>query len=162
MVQLKMTVPPSWDELMNDPIYRAWIKRVPKLPVNVAHGEPWMIVAKRTSEAPGASWATKKMTVYADAYRRVRRMSLTDEFEDLAIVSRRMLFRPPMDFTWNTNRYSWCGRCRRPSTFRFAYSHFALRGAPVLAELDIHRCYYCGAREVFAGRMKPRRRKVLV
>jgi hypothetical protein len=144
---------------MDDPVYRAWVKRVPKLPENVAYGNPWMIVARRTSEAPGATWALKNMPVYADAYRRVRRMLATGEFEDVAVVSRRMLFRPPIGYSWNTNRYSWCGRCRRPSTFHFAYSHFALRKATVLAEIDVHRCYYCGAREVFAGCMKPRRRE---
>jgi len=164
MVQMKLLVPPTWDELMKDPIYSAWAKRVPRLPVNVAHGEPWMIVARRRSEAPGSTWALKNMPVYADAYRRARRMMSTrrDEFEDIAIVSKRMLFRPPIGFSWNTNRYSWCGRCRRPSVFQPAFRHFALRNAPVLAEIDIERCYYCGAREVFAVRMKPRRKKVTI
>lgn len=157
---MKLLVPPNWDELMEDPIYSAWVRRVPRLPLNVSHGQPWLIVARRRPEASGATWATKNMSVYADAYRRVRRMMLAGEFEDIAIVSKRMLFRPPIGFTWNTNRYSWCGRCRRPSVFQHSWSHFALRGAPVLAEIDVQRCYYCGAREVFAGRMKPRRRKV--
>jgi len=121
---------------MEDPVYSAWVRRVPKLPVNIAHGDPWMIIARRRSEAPGATWALKKMPVYADAYRRVRKMVVHehDVFEDVAIVSRRMLFRPPLEFRWNTNRFSWCGRCRRPSLFQHAWSHFALRDAPVLAE----------------------------
>lgn len=155
---MKLLVPPTWDELMNDLVYASWVRRIPKLPENIAHGDPWMIVARRRESASGTTWGTKKMPVYADAYRRVQRMRTTNEFEDFAIVSLRKLFRPPIGFTWNTNRFSWCGRCRRPSTFRFAYSHFALKGALVLAEVDIHRCFYCGAREVFAGRMKPRRK----
>jgi hypothetical protein len=161
MSTTKLIVPPSWEELMDNEVYASWAKRRPKLPVNLSHGEPWMIVARRHSETPGATWATKRMPVYDDAFRRARRMLATHDFEDIAIVSRRMLFRPPIGFTWNTSRYSWCGRCRRPSVFSFAWTHFALRGAPVLAEINIERCYYCGAREVFAGRMKPRRKKVL-
>lgn len=154
---LKLLIPPTWGELMEDPLYKSWVRRVPRLPENVAQGMPWMIIARRTLESPGTTWALKKMPAYGDAYRRVRSMLSTHEFEDIAIVSRRMLFRPPRGFSWNTNRFSWCGRCRRPSLFRYAPKHFALRDAPALAEVDINRCYYCGAREVFAGRMKPRR-----
>jgi hypothetical protein len=145
---------------MQDDVYRSWVKRRPRLPLNISHGDPWMIVARRHSEAPGSTWAVKNMPSYVDAYHRVCRLLATGDFEDAAIVSKRMLFRPPIGFSWNTSRYSWCGRCRRPSRFEYAPTHFALRGAPALAEIDIHRCYYCGAREVFAGRMKPRRRKV--
>jgi hypothetical protein len=158
MVQMKLIIPPTWDELMSDPIYAGWVRRVPKLPENVAHGEPWMIVARRRSEAPGTTWALKNMPVYADAYHRARRLLKSDEFEDVAIISKRMLFRPPIGFSWNTNRFSWCGRCRRPSVFQHSWKHFALKGAAVFAEINTERCHYCGAREVFAGRMKPRRR----
>jgi hypothetical protein len=154
---MKLVVPPSWEELLEDEIYASWIKRRPRLPENVSHGMPWMIVARRTSETPGATWAIKKMSSYEDAYHRVRKLLATHQYEDVAVVSRRMLFRPPIGFTWNTNRYSWCGRCRRPSIFTHAWTHFALRDAIVLAEIDTERCYYCGAREVFAGRMKPRK-----
>lgn len=149
---LGLLTPPTYDELMQDEVYRSWAKRRPRLPVNVSHGTPWMIVARRHEDSPGATWALKKEADYADAFRRVRKLLNSGEFVDAAIVSRRVLYKPPMGFEWNANRFTWCGRCRRPSLFREVSRHHALRQAPALTDDDPQRCYYCGARQVFAGR----------
>lgn len=154
---MRLLVPPTYEELLEDPVYASYAKKRPRVPENVRHGNPWMIVARRRPDAEGATWALKMMPDYADAYRRVSKLLESGKFEDVAIVSRRVLFKPPKGFDWNTGLFAWCGRCRRPSLFRECTRHHALRNAPVLTEDEPERCYYCGARRVFAGRFRPRR-----
>lgn len=146
--KMRLLVPPTLRELREDPIYARYIGRNPRLPENVRGGMPWQIVARRHVEAPGSTWALKLMPSYADAYRRVLRMIEDTQWEDMAIVSRRTLFKPPVGFTWDEGRFRWCGRCRRPTLFRFMRSHPALKNAPVLTDDEPFRCYYCGMRQV--------------
>lgn len=148
---MTLMVPPAYRELMADPVYRAYAKKRPRLPLTVSHPGAWLVVAHRPPSDSGATWGTRTMDDYADAYRWVRdRVTVGVEFDDAAIVSRRKLFTPPSGFRWDRNRYSWCGRCRRPTIFRHVAKHHALRGA-ILTDDEPYRCYYCGAREVFAG-----------
>lgn len=149
--------PPTYDELMENRVYRAWARKRPKLPANVSAGLPWLVIARRTPEAAGSTWALKKEALYADAYQRAFRTIQKPDFHDVAVVSRRMLFRPPRGFIWDTGAFNWCGRCRRPSVFFEQLRHPALNGALMLSWDDLNRCYYCGARESFAGRMMPRK-----
>lgn len=157
MVQMmRLLVPPTWLELMEDEVYSSYVRKRPRLPENIQHGDPWLIVARRFEEIPGARWATKLMDDYAEAYKRVRRLLQDGQWEDVSIVSRRKLFKPPVGFTWNTNKFQWCGRCRRPTLFRVCSKHHAL---PILKTMDLepeHRCYFCGVRHEFNGRHYPR------
>lgn len=155
---MKILIPPTWDELMENPVYAAYVRKRPRLPDNIAHGEPWMIAAHRVSGSQRPSWATKRVADYVTAYRRVDALLDSGEFDDAAIISLRKLWIPPQGFFWKRDKFAWCGRCRRPTLYRNVTKHHALGREPVLATEDGLRCYYCGAREIFAGRAKPRRR----
>lgn len=153
---MKLLMPPTWTELLDNQVYRTYVKKRPRLPVNVSHGFPWLVVARRPESATRPTWGLKMMGDYADAYYRVRDILAAGEFEDAAIISRRKLFAPPTGFRWNRSKFSWCGRCRRPSMFTNTTRHHALRNAPALATEDANRCHFCGAREIFAARFSPR------
>ena len=155
---MKLLVPPTFCDLVADPVYRVYVKRLPVLPVNVRHGYPWAVYAQRHPNVSGAKWAGKMHTTYADAFRQAVDLlkKVNDDgvkiWVDAAVVSRRTLIGPPVGFRWDTGRFSWCGRCRRPSLFTHVETHHGLRNAPALATENIERCYYCGAREIFASR----------
>jgi hypothetical protein len=158
---MKLMVPPTWDELMDDDVYAAYVRRRPRLPVNIDHGQPWLVVARRFPDTDRPLWGLKRYADYADAYRFVRGKLRDREFEDMAIVCRPKLWKPPVGFTWNQSKFGWCGRCRRPSMFTNTMKHHALRDAPALATEDGNRCHYCGAREIFASRQfRPRKAPV--
>lgn len=135
-------------ELLADKHYRKFVQRNVSLPLNVQHGQPWMIMARRVPDVDRPTWARKLMPTYKDAYYKMRELVEDPGFEDVSIISRRVLFGPPLGFTWSTGRYAWCGRCRRPTTFTYALRHPALAGSPVLSFEDPFRCFYCGMREV--------------
>lgn len=149
--------PPTYLDLMEDRVYRAYARRRPRMPENVSHGMPWFVIARRHADASQRTWALKNVPSYEAGYRLAFKVIQRDDIEDVSIVSKRTLFRPPRGFVWNPDEYTWCGRCRRPSVFFIQWRHPALNGATVLSDEDPERCYYCGARQVFAGRMGPRR-----
>jgi len=70
-------------------------------------------------------------------------------FEDVAITSRVVGFKPPENLRdhYRAAGYDWCIMCRRPTHFKAMRRHHALRD-------DLHRyyanhpvCVYCGMRE---------------
>lgn len=142
-------IPPTIHELLDDPLYRKYVKTRPYLPVNVQHGHPWQLwvrthpVGDQPSQWRGAKLATydEAWTLLVKAYRN------TAKYADVAVVSRRVFYGPPEGFLWDIG-YEWCSRCRRPSTFRERYSHHALRNAPAIATEDAYRCYFCGIRRI--------------
>lgn len=158
MVQMmRLLVPPSWLELLEDDVWSSYVRKRPRLPENIQHGSPWLIVARRFEEMPGARWATKLMPEYVDAYKKVHRLLRSGQWEDVSIVSRRKLFKPPVGFTWNANKFQWCGRCRRPTLFRVCSQHHALPFLKQIPEAEPdYRCYYCGVRHEFNGKHYPR------
>lgn len=152
---MRLVVPPTLTELLENETYAAWFKRDPRMPGSVRRDAPWQIIARRTPGAPGATWAVRRMPSYADAYRRARRMLGDPEWEDVAVCSRAVMFRPPRGFEWSS-RFHWCARCRRPSLFQPTRLHpvtasqvsAALRSAIMLVPEKQERCYYCGIRRV--------------
>lgn len=163
--RLRLVVPPTLAELLEDSTYAAWFRRNPLMPPNVRSATPWQIIARRVPDAHGSTWALKMMPAYADAYRRVRSMLRDAQWEDVAICSRAAMFRPPFDFEWGS-RFHWCGRCRRPSLFQPMQIHPIMRGqmdsallhAIMLATETPERCYYCGVRRSSMPHYRPRRR----
>ncbi len=148
--------PPTWFELMDDDVYRAYARKRPRLPVNVSYGTPWVIVARRPENSSRPTWALKMMDDYALAYHRSKTIMATGDYEDIAIVSRRKLFKPPVGLMWDDTRFSWCGRCRRPTMFREMYKHPMMRHFAAVSLDESRRCYYCAAREILAGRFMMR------
>lgn len=139
-------MPPTLKELLDDPLYRLYILRVPKLPENIAWGEPWMVWAVTHD----GRWGKRLFASYQEAWAKtVELHKQPEKFRDVALVSRRMLFPPPSRFVWKGRLYAWCSRCRRPSEFRLrAPDHHALRGQPTLTDDNSQRCYYCGIRKI--------------
>lgn len=163
--RLRLVVPPTLPQLLEDDVYARYFRRDPVMPVGAPRVDPWQIIARRAPDAPGSTWAVGRMPSYADAYRRVRRMAGSSEWEDVAICSRGVMFRPPLDFEWNL-RFHWCGRCRRPSLFQPMLMHpvvasqidDSLRAAAMLVSEKPERCYYCGMSRSGMPRYSPRRR----
>src|SRR5688500_13269327 len=143
---MKQWAPPTLNNLLEDPVYRAYVKRVPFLPENLRHGSPWAVWAQRTN----GRWAGGMFATYADAWRVVVKAVRSENVRDVALVSRRWLFSAPEGFVWDDRTFEWCGRCRRPTTFVTQYTHHALKGVP-LSEEDPRRCYYCGVRKAFSS-----------
>jgi hypothetical protein len=154
---LKIRVAPTMAELMSDEIFAAYMRKRPKLPERVYVGEPWRILARRPEGAPGATWASKDMASYDDAYRRVTRMLETGQWADVVLISKRKFMAPPKGFEWDASM-DWCARCRRPTIYEVMWSkHPGLRGAPVIQYDDeLHRCIFCGVRREFGPRFEMR------
>lgn len=164
--------PPTIFNLLDDPIYRAYMKHVPPPHPLLGDGDPWQVWARFTN----GKWRTAKFHTYADAWRvlvKHYRMG-HDVVGDVAIVSRRVFYGPPGEwrkvrvktpprgslpastrieerwfptFTWDAG-LEWCGRCRRPTVFRrLTPDHHALRRAPALTVDEPFRCQYCGIRQ---------------
>jgi hypothetical protein len=163
--------PPTIFDLLDDPVYRAYMKTVPRGHFALSYGDPWQIWL-RTERG---RWRTGMFSKYADAWRvLVKNYRRRDDVADIVLVSRRLFYGPPGEwrkvrvrvpargnqpastrieerwfptFTWDAG-LEWCGRCRRPTTFRRLYpDHHALRRQPCLSIEDSDvRCMYCGIR----------------
>lgn len=145
---------PSIYELLDDPIYRRYAKTIPRLPRNLQHGQPWQVWALTR----GDTWKTGKFATYPEAWAVLAKNVKARTIKDGAIVSRRYIHQPPVGLVWDI-RYTWCGRCRRPSHFEHATrrTHHALRSLSVLAVDDTRRCIYCGMRLIHQGYIKARK-----
>lgn len=145
-------MPPTLRELLSDPVFRMYYLRAPRLPENMAWGDPWMVWAVSHENR----WGSRLFSDYREAWAKtVEIYKQPDRFRDVAIVSRRVMYAPPPKAVW-PSRLSWCCRCRRPSEFRIrSTDHHALRGKDIVApnamfakDKEKRRCYYCGIREM--------------
>jgi hypothetical protein len=160
--------------LMEDPLFRAYMKRVP--PAHNANregsGNPWQLWVQTADHR----WLTKCYPSYRAVWPIfVKRLRSTD---DPTVTSRRVFYAPPGEwydqkvrkprrptpdnpktsqivverrwrqtFHWDGYDLHWCGRCRRPSYWMPLFSnHHALRRQPVIAEDANMRCIICGVR----------------
>lgn len=139
--------PPTLRSLVDDPLYRAYVRKVPSLPATLRHGEPWNVYVL-TSQG---KWKKGKFATYQQAWPVVMRaLRDKDGVVDVSLVSVRWPFYPPDNYVWDDAFFPWCYRCRRPSRFDYCTSHHALLSAPVLTEDDPFRCFYCGVRRAYA------------
>lgn len=154
-------------QLMDDPIYRAYMKKVP--PVEKHNANPaWQLWVN----PEGNRWLTATYQTYRDAW-----PTFTGQFKqgrEATLTSRRVFYAPPGEFKvvkvklarptpsgtthrieerwrqtffWDDYRAEWCGRCRRPVTFRPLFeTHHALKRWPVVSDEDNMRCPICGIR----------------
>lgn len=141
---------PTMRELLTDEVFAEYMRKRPRLPENVRHGEPWRVLAKRVSDAERAIWGLTDVATYEEAFRRT--MSLLDKPEkwaDVVLISKRKFMAPPKGFDWDL-RWMWCGRCRRPSEFTESYKRpAAMRDAPAITMDEPIRCVLCGVRKSF-------------
>lgn len=161
------TTPPRMRVLLDDPVFRAYMKKVPPdHPANMT-GEPWQLWV-RTAEG---RWLTRKFETYRDAWPRF--VSSMKAHSDVSLTSRRVFYAPPGEFyrvkvrlakptasgvthrtetrwrqlfRWEVG-LDWCGRCRRPVYWQpLSRSHHSLRSAPAMTTEDNIRCMFCGIR----------------
>lgn len=154
--RLRILTPPSMTQLLDDPVYSQYVHRRPKLPDNLKWGKPWMLVAHVAyrEDNDGPVWKHRLFADYMQALDLGMDLLTRPRYDDIAVVSRRKLFQPFFNFTWEP-RFAWCGRCRRPTLYRrpprSGAPHHALKRAPVTitsASEDLYRCYYCGMRRI--------------
>lgn len=169
-------VVPRIHELMDDPTYRAYMKRnPPKHPANRT-GEPWQLWVDRGN----GKWATRTYATYREIWPVFVAQFRHEARPDVTITSRRVFYAPPGEwyrvrvkkkrratpdnpslthqvieerwrqtFFWDDIRLRWCGRCRRPSHWMPLFAdHHALRRFPTVAPDDNERCTICGVRWV--------------
>lgn len=154
--------------LLEDPLYRAYVKRAPRAHQANATGEPWQLWV----ETGNHKWLTKTYHTYAEAWPVFVRQHRSGN--DPTITSRRLFYAPPGEwyrvkvrrarqipgqpthniewrwrqlFFWPETDLHWCGRCRRPVFWMPLFSsHHALRRMPAVSEEDNYRCTICGIR----------------
>lgn len=163
-----MALPPNLRLLLEDPVYRSMFTTAPR-PVycqTVPGARPWAVYARTTIETAEGDvetrWVGRLCPTYRDAFEAVKRALRAEDstgdgdatwrYDDIALVSRSVLYPPPPGFYWTMeypggHRMGWCGRCRRPSNFRIRPRHHALKKAVALTNDEPRRCYYCGMRE---------------
>lgn len=157
----------SLRELLQDPIYKAYFSKIPKLPRSALQCStpPWRVLFKTNGR-----WKSVNADTYKNAYLILKRSG----FEDGAISCRRVQFQPPIrnvriknkfyidndgnkkqvvrSVTWRPKlpeaeqSHNWCPYCRRPTVFAYYRKHHALS---LNVELDpsVLRCGICGASE---------------
>jgi hypothetical protein len=159
---------------MDDPIFRAYMKRVPPALHANALGKPWQVWV----DLGAGRWRTGTFSTYREVWPVFVKHFKADDHRDVTITSRRVFYAPPGEwykvkvrkkrrptpdnpqpthivieerwrqtFYWEDVRLEWCGRCRRPSHWMPLFAdHHALRRFPTVAPDDNRRCVICGIR----------------
>lgn len=167
---------PLMRNLMNDPLYRAYMKRVPSTHPANRSGEPWQIWVETAEH----KWRTKTYAKYTDVWPVFIKHFRDPAAHDVTITSRRVFYAPPGEwykqkvrrtrrptpdnkatshivvedrwrqtFFWGGYDLHWCGRCRRPVYWMPLFeNHHALRRMPAVTPDDNTRCILCGIRWV--------------
>lgn len=166
-------------ELMEDPIYRAYMKKAPATPANP--NPAWQLWVEQDNR-----WLTGTFHSYAQVWP-VFVKHFRARTGDPTITSRRTFFAPPGEyykvrvklatpvwrvkegqpvthvieerwrqtFTWPDAFAEWCGRCRRPVRFEPLFeTHHALKRMPVVSDEENIRCPVCGIRRSAQPRLE--------
>lgn len=136
------------DLLKNDPIYKAWFMKPPKI-TNAHSGIPWRLFVQREEGGP---WARKDLRGYPEAYSQVKlRLS---ETHDMTIHCKPQHFQPPVVKIKGVKHYNpvpfnhtWCSLCRRPTRSIFVERHPNF-GKKYTLNAEEPRCLICGCRRV--------------
>lgn len=156
-------LPPSLHTLLEDPVFRTYMKTPPRLPPSLSHGNPWAVWARTTA----GRWRGGQFETYASAWAVTVKAMRNPTVQDVSLVSRRRLFDPPVEIQEYKVRmkltgliqvryreryplahlidwpYEWCPRCRRPSMFELFTKHHAV---PTMIDSCKPRCVFCGFR----------------
>lgn len=140
---MRVIQPPTLAQLLDDPIYRTYVLRTPRLPAGCQTATPFRVWGIRTDD----KWAGKLFPTYRDAFGLVKKMlALPDQYRDVVVTVRPMGFSAPEGLHMESE-FSWCGHCRRPTVYRRMTSHAAMRKWSVVSDEDVLRCFYCAARQ---------------
>lgn len=152
-VWIAMARPPTFQQLVKGyPAYRKYLRRRPKPNASQKLNHPWQIWTLRDDRR----WRSRLCVDYDEAYGIVVGLYRQESPPvDIYLISRTTLYKQPLSLMGLVRDYpqlEWCGRCRRPTTFRYMpEGHRALRGAPVLTTDEAYRCYGCGIRRSMGG-----------
>ena len=136
---------PTLATLLRNEEYKKYFLRQPRLPKKLYHPLPWRVWGHKTD----GKWAGRAVATFPEAFEMTKKMLRHPLFQDVAISSRVVGFKPPelLLQQYKADGYDWCLMCRRPAHFKAMRKHHALRD-------DLHRyyahhpvCPYCGIRE---------------
>lgn len=140
---MRLITPPTFRELLRDPVLKSNILKTPRLPAGCRTSEPFRVWGIRHDD----KWAGKSFPDYASAFALVKKMlGQPDKYADVSIICRPVAFGPPAGLEM-PRELQWCGHCRRPSVFRRVYDHPVMRRWPVVSDEEVVRCFYCAARQ---------------
>lgn len=165
-------------DLLEDPHYKEYFLKIPKLPVTRPGTRPWRLYIRLKSHG---KWAQKDFETYGAAFKYFKLRLKKGEVLDAAINCRRASFGPPQRYAKVKGKYitgsdgvtrqatkavdwqpqldpdsaddvRWCPWCRRPTAFKYFGKHHAL-STHTLGAIDpsIKRCAICGASERIAN-----------
>jgi len=158
-------------ELLKDPIYKQWLKKMPSIGAAICpSGKPWRVWVQKRQ---GGNWARGDFETYRQAYDFMR-WHLGLGVHDVALTCKIKEFRPPVvtdkslpkrvikvkggpdRFVWRKRYHipaqigqnplhEWCTYCRRPTIFTYFTRHHS---HPQRVNGNERRCAICGIRLV--------------
>lgn len=144
----------SFKELLQDPIFKAWTMKPPKLQSVATISHPWFVYVKREER-----WGRKEFISYTSAFNWLVAKLKGGTIEDAAIHCKRQWYAPPRvkvagkrTFWPMPPAHRWCGLCRRPVVYNTFSKHHAM--PPYSASYE-PRCTVCGARQTMIPREYP-------
>jgi len=144
----------SFRELLQDPLFKEWTKKPPKLKPLWYKSMPWYVYVRREGR-----WARKEFDTYPKAFNWLVSRLKAGQVEDAAIHCKRQWFSPPLVKVGGKRTYwpmppghRWCGLCRRPTVYNTFTKHHAMPAYIAPYEL---RCTICGGRQTLAPREYP-------
>lgn len=171
-------------ELLDDPIYKAYFTKIPKIPSHI-QGLPWKLMILKPQET---QWRTKRFATYPEAFKALKKV--------LPVAADATINCPPLDWqppirlarvkgkvhetgrlkgqpimravVWKPQisgdlaAHHWCPYCRRPTVFQYYSIHPAMtkqRIGAIGAAVDptFLRCGICGASEMLVNLRHPER-----
>jgi hypothetical protein len=132
---------PTLTQLLSHEEYASYFER--NVRVYESTTQPWEITAQRRN----GHWAVGFRDTFQEARDKVFTLLDSGLYVDASIIARNRIFRIPRfvdKLELMPIGSEWCGRCRRPTYFKYyAHTHHALKWAPIIVE-GRFRCYYCG------------------
>lgn len=135
-------------ELLQDPLFKQWTMKQPKLSPMASNTPPWILYVRCEGR-----WSRSQHATYASAYNTMVRLIKEGKLDDCSIHSKRQMFRPPIvrregkKYNWpSPPGHRWCGLCRRPTVFKCFNRHHAFpKRIPIVPYEP--RCSICGVRQ---------------
>lgn len=170
--------------LLEDPDYKEFFLKVPKLPAVVYSANqapPWRLYVLLKGDK---NWRRKDFPAYAPAFKHLKRLLKSGKVEDAAINCRRFTSPPPLQSIRVRGKYvvgsdgvrrqvvkrvewkprytrddfedhTWCPYCRRPTVFRYYARHHAMADLGIAIDPSVQRCCICGASSRIANYRRP-------
>lgn len=135
--------PPTLKTLLADEEYSDYYDTLPVLPDSPSVAPPWQVCVEHLKKG----WLVGFLEDYEEAADLADEQIEKKKVMDVVIISRRVTFpAPSFHKRLLAPGEEWCGRCRRPTIYRYyPHGHHALKHGPIVVAGQ-WRCYYCGVR----------------